>query len=145
MVNRGKSGVRVSVSVFVAGWGGFWRAVVWQGHSGGWGVCCCSCGSGQSPVQAALSSTGWEKNHGSSTIIKSSVLLFSWLSCSHCWLWESALWTLMVVCAVNVGLWHLVLYSAPLLWCSVASKLTVRVQQLQLPGTTELTQEVQWS
>lgn len=33
-------------------------------------VCCCSGGCGESPVQAALSSAGWEKSRGSSPRIK---------------------------------------------------------------------------
>lgn len=101
MVNRGKSGVRVSVpvcrpSLFVAGCDGFWCAVVWQGQSGGWVVCCCNRGSGESPVQAALSSAGWEKSRGSSPRIKSRRKKKALSFCSH---------GCCVPSAVGVGVW----------------------------------------
>lgn len=118
MVNRGKSGVRVSVpvcrpSLFVAACGGFWRAIVWQGQSGGWGVCCCSRGVGESPVQAALSSAGWEKSRGSSPRIKSRKKALSF--CFHGCCVPSAVGFRSLVCvsswlSVTVSLWHSVLF-----------------------------------
>lgn len=70
MVNRGRSAVRVSVSVCRpnlsgAACSGFWCVVVWQSQSGRC-VCYCSNGFMESPVQAALRSAGWEKSRDSS-------------------------------------------------------------------------------
>lgn len=121
MVNRGKSGVRVSVpvgrpSLFVADCGGFWRAVVWQGQSGGWGVCFCRRGGGESPIQAGLSSVGWETSQGSSPRMnsrKKALLLFSCLYVPLLWVWESRLYVLLVVCDRPVGTFSPTLA----LWC----------------------------
>lgn len=122
MVNRGKSGVRVSVAC-VSG-----RPVLRASLPWGFGVercdrasqadgdvCCCSGGCGESPVQAALSSAGWEKSRGSSPGIKQRgerekskknthpfcfrVVVFPLL-----WVWESA-----SVCPPGDARWHLVL------------------------------------
>lgn len=72
-------------------------------------VCCCSGGCGESPVQAAPSSAGWEKSRGSSPRIKprgeggkkrkkkAHPLCFRAVVFPLLWVWESALCALLVM------------------------------------------------
>lgn len=147
MVNRGKSGVRVSVpmcrpSLFVASFGGFWRAVVWQGQSGGWGVCCCSRGSGESPVQAALSSAGWEKSWGSSPRVKSrkKALSFCFHGCCVPSTVALGVWSVCPPGCLWLSRCDIRSYFGPLVLCSVATK---SHRHNPLPGMVVSTQEVQ--